>query len=167
VIKKASRLIDYAIWAGLLAAVVFVVVRRHSGPETGTPAAAFDLPLVGSEARFNLAAQRGKPVLVEVFASWCGACRRAAPTLADAFADHRANVQFVGVVVDDDPREAARVKSDWGIPYDVAMDDGSVSRNYNVQLLPTIILIDKTGTVRRVTTGMPTRSQLEGWIAEL
>jgi hypothetical protein len=54
-----------------------------------------------------------------------------------------------------------------GIPYDIAFDDGSVSRNYNVKLLPTIILIDRNGTVRRVTTGMPTRGQLEGWIREL
>jgi cytochrome c biogenesis protein CcmG/thiol:disulfide interchange protein DsbE len=166
-VKNLSRLIDYAIWAGLLAVVVFVVVRRHSGPETGKPAAVFDLPLVGSDGRFNLAERRGKPVLIEVFASWCGACRRAAPTLADAFEDHRGNVDFVGVVVDDDPGAASRVKSEWGIPYDVAMDDGTVSRDYNVQLLPTIILVDQAGVVRRVTTGMPTRSQLEGWITEL
>jgi thiol-disulfide isomerase/thioredoxin len=164
---KVSRLIDYAIWAGLLATVVFVVMRRNSGPETGKPAATFDLPLVGGDGRFNLAERRGKPVLVEVFASWCGACQRSAPTLAETFEDHRANVDFVGVVVDDDPAAAARIKSDWGIPYDIALDDGSVSRDYNVKLLPTLILIDKTGMVRRVSTGMPTRSQLEGWIQEL
>lgn len=164
---KVSRLIDYAIWAGLLGAVVFVVMRRASGPETGKPAAAFDLPLVGSEGRFNLAEHRGKPVLVEVFASWCGACQRSAPTLAETFQDHRANVKFVGVLVDDDPAQAQNVKSDWGIPYDVAFDDGSVSRNYNVKLLPTLILIDQAGTVRRVSTGMPTRLQLEGWLREL
>jgi cytochrome c biogenesis protein CcmG/thiol:disulfide interchange protein DsbE len=113
---KVSRLIDYAIWAGLLGAVVFVVMRRNSGPETGRPAAAFDLPLVGSEGRFNLAEHRGKPVLIEVFASWCGACRRSAPTLADAFQDHRTKVKFVGVLVDDDPEQAAQVKDGWGSP---------------------------------------------------
>lgn len=164
---KASRLIDYAIWAGLLGAMVFVVMRRNSGPETGRPAAAFDLPLVGSDGRFNLAEHRGKPVLIEVFASWCGACERSAPTLAETFQDHRAKMTFVGVLVDDDPKQAAHVKDEWGIPYDVAFDDGSVSRNYNVKLLPTIILVDQSGTVRRVTTGMPTRGQLEGWIREL
>ena len=106
-------------------------------------------------------------MLVEVFASWCGACQLSAPTLAAAFEDHRASVRFVGVVIDDDPAEAARVKGDWAIPYDIALDDGSVSREYNVKLLPTIILIDKLGKVRRVSTGMPSRSQIEGWLREL
>lgn len=151
----------------MAAGVAFLVIRRQSGPELGSAAAPIDLPLVGREGRFNLAEQRGKPVLLEVFASWCGACRRSAPTLAEAFEAHRSEVEFIGVVVNDEPDAAHRIKSEWGIPYDIALDDGSVSRAYNVKLLPTLVLIDKSGTVRRVAAGMPTRAQIEDWLAEL
>jgi hypothetical protein len=49
-------------------------------------------------------------------------------------------VVLVGVSIDDDARAAERVKRDWSIPYPVALDDGSVKRNYGVSLVPTFVL---------------------------
>lgn len=164
---KASRFLDYAIWAALAGVFALVLMRRASGPETGQLAAPIDLPLLSKEGRFRLEEQRGQPVLVEVFASWCGACRRAAPALADAYRDHGQKVRFVGVMVDDDPQAARQAIQSWDIPYDVALDSGTVARDYKVELLPTLVLIDREGIVRRVTTGAPSRSQIEGWLTEL
>ena len=70
-------------------------------------------------------------------------------------------------MVDDDPALAARTIKSWGIPYDVVLDDGSVSRSYKVEMLPTLVLIDEAGVVRRVSTGAPSRAQLEKWLTEL
>jgi thiol-disulfide isomerase/thioredoxin len=166
-VKSRSRFIDYAIWAAIGIAFVVVLRRRSSGPEEGAVAAPINLPLVGNEGRFQLADQKGKPVVMEVFASWCGACERAAPVLAEVYRAHDpSRVKFIGISLDDDAREAAALKQRWGIPYDVALDNGSVARDYNIALLPTVIVIGSDGTVRHTSTGVPSKSDLERWIAE-
>ncbi|HVJ19746.1 MAG TPA: TlpA disulfide reductase family protein [Polyangiaceae bacterium] len=164
---KVSKLVDYAIWAALAGVFVLVLMRRSSGPDTGHAAAPIDLPLLLKDGRFRLDQQRGKPVLVEMFASWCGACRRAAPAFADAYQDHGKRVRFVGIMIDEDAETARRAAQSWEIPYDVALDDAGVARAYKVELLPTVVLIDGQGVVRRVWTGAPSRSQLENWLTEL
>lgn len=142
-------------------------VRHSSGPKTGTPAAAFDLPVAGQNNRFSLAAHKGKPVLMEVFASWCSACKRNAPRLAEAFRAHGGQgVTFLAVSVDEDPSAAARVKEQWDIPFDVLVDDGSVSRGYGISMLPTLIYIDAQGTVRHSAAGVTSRSDIDDWLAE-
>ncbi len=166
--SKLSRFVDYGIWVALIAVFAIVVMRKSSGPDTGKAAAAIDLPLLSSEQRrFRLHDHRGKKVVIEVFASWCGACRRAAPDLAETYREHAGRVDFVGVMVDDNAAEARRAVHDWQVPYDVVLDDGSVSRGYRVEVLPTVVLVDEQGVVQHVSTGVPSRGQLEGWLKDL
>lgn len=154
---------------GALAACVYVLatqlMRHSSGPKEGSQAAAFDLPLAGESGRVSLTAQQGKPVLMEVFASWCGVCKRSAPHLIEASRAHH-NVTFLAVSVDEDPAAAIRAKADWQIPFAVAIDDGSVSKAYAISMLPTLIYIDAKGTVRHSSVGAPSNSELESWLAE-
>jgi cytochrome c biogenesis protein CcmG/thiol:disulfide interchange protein DsbE len=163
-----SRAVDVALYATVGVILFNVVTRRSSGPSEGATAAAFDLPVVGEPARrFSLESQHGKPVLIEVFASWCSACQRTAPMLANVF-QNRTNkdVTFVGVSVDGSLEEAARVKTDWHIPYDVALDDGRMSKDYKIEVLPTLVFVDRSGRVRHVTTGVPSASTIESWLNE-
>ena len=165
--KLSSRAIDWIVWIAIAVAVVVLVRRRSSGPTEGTRAPRIDLALVGAEGRFDLDKVKGKPVVLEVFASWCGACRRSAPVLAEAFRTHSRNeVEFLGVSIDDSMDAAARAKEHWGIPYAVALDDGTVSKGYKVSLLPTVVVIGRDGVVRHTTTGVPSRAELADWIAE-
>ncbi len=165
-----SRLLDVAMYAAILVLGGMLVSRKCSGPREGAPAADFDLPIVGEPdgARFRLADQRGKAVLIEVFAGWCGACKRAAPGVVEAFRSANASaVTFVGVSVDSSPDAALEVKRAWGIPYAVVHDDGRVSKQYDIRVLPTFVLVDATGTVRHVSTGAPSRADVQDWISEL
>lgn len=164
-----SRLIDYALYAALAVVAVKFVARKFSGPAEGKPAASFELPIVNRPGeQFRLQDHAGKPVLMEVFASWCGACRRSAPALVESFErHHKQGVQFVGVSLDSSQEDAARVKSDWSIPYDIALDDGRVAKNYGIEVLPTFVLIGKDGTVRRVSTGSVSSSEIDRWLGEL
>ena len=165
--KLPARFIDYAIWAAIGVAFFMVLRRRSSGPEEGARAAAIDLPVVGDGGRFRLADHQGKPVVLEVFASWCGACKRASPMLAEIYRAHDPkDVAFVGVSLDDNMADAAGIKERWGIPYPVALDNGSVARDYNVSLVPTLVVIGRDGLVRHSTTGVPSKAELERWIAE-
>lgn len=146
-------------------------VHHSSGPKEGSQAAQFDLPLMGEPGRVSLAAQHGKPVIMEVFASWCGACKRTTPRLADIYRERerehgKDDVTFLAVSVDEDPAAAANVKADWQIPFSVAHDDGTVSRSYGVSMLPTLIYIDKNGVVRHASAGITSKSEVESWLAE-
>jgi len=164
---RVGRGLKYVIYFAIAVGIFMLLSRRSSGPDEGRPAADFELPAV-SGTSFHLAAQHGHPVVIEAFASWCPTCRRTAPMLADAARAQRASkVQFVGVSVDDSTAQTSAVKNAWSIPYPVLHDDGRFARLYKITLLPTIIVIDAEGRVRHVTTGMPRRSTLEGWLADV
>jgi thiol-disulfide isomerase/thioredoxin len=166
-VKVPKKLFDIVIWAALAVSVVVLLSHhRSSGPEEGSDAAMFNLPLLGADGRFDLASQRGKPVVMEVFASWCGTCRRATPVLSEMYRTHAGkNVTFVGVSVDESRERAEEARAAWGIPYPVALDDGSVSRGYAVSLLPTVVLIDKYGKVHRSVAGVPSKRELDEFLA--
>jgi thiol-disulfide isomerase/thioredoxin len=165
--EKLFELARYGALGGCVYVLASQWVHHSSGPKEGSTAAAFDLPLIGEAGRVSLAAQHGKPVLMEVFASWCSACKRSTPRLVDEWQKHHGDdVTFLAVSVDEDPAAASHIKSDWHIPFAVALDDGSVSRNYKIEMLPTLIYIDKNGTVRHASAGVTSRSDLEDWLAE-
>jgi thiol-disulfide isomerase/thioredoxin len=156
----------YALFFAAAVGLLMLLRGRPSGPDVGKPAAPFELSIVGSGEKFTLAQHRGKPLLVEVFAGWCSACRSAAPALAEAARAPRAReVGFLGVSLDDSEYAALRIKDNWGIPYDVALDDGRFSKAYGIKLLPTFVLIDAEGQVRKVTTGAPRAAEIERWLA--
>jgi len=158
-------------WRYALLAVGFfglLSLFQTPGPELGTQAAKFELPLLAPDAAgrhtSRLSDHAGRPLLIEVFASWCGACRRSAPTVARAHEKHKSEMSFLGVSVDGDFSAAQRIKRDWQVPYPVAHDaDGSFARAYQVSVLPTFILLDRAGRVREVSTGAPSAKQLDEW----
>jgi cytochrome c biogenesis protein CcmG, thiol:disulfide interchange protein DsbE len=143
--------------------------RRNSGPESGSLAPDFALPLVaGGAGTFRLTEARGSPVMVEVFASWCGVCRRSAPTVsAAARARRQREVRFIGVSVDQSANEARSAASEWHLPYDVALDDGHFAKSWGISVLPTFVLIDADGRVRHVSQGAVSEHTLESWLADV
>lgn len=165
--KIPPRALDWVVWVAIGGAALVLIRRHNSGPTEGSAAPSISLPLVDKDGRFELAQARGKPVVLEVFASWCGTCRRATPVLAEAYRSHSTEeVAFLGVSVDDSRGDAARAKERWHIPYDVALDDGSVQRGYKVSLLPTVVVIGRDGVIRHTTTGVPSSRELDEWITE-
>lgn len=165
--SKLSQAVDWALYAGVAGLFGVLVMRGGSGPSEGAQAAPFELPLAAGSGSFSLADQRGKPVLLEVFASWCGACEHAAPMMEDVYREaQKSDVVLVGVSVDSDAAAAQRVQRNWPISYPVAVDDGRVQRAYGVSLLPTFVLIDKDGKVKHASSGVPSRRLLSRWLAE-
>lgn len=163
-----SKVVDWALYAAIVGLLGVLVTRGSSGPREGSAAKSFQLPLASGSGSFRLDEHRGTPVIMEVFASWCGACEHAAPMVDEVYREaQKSGVVFVGVSVDDDPKAARRVQATWPIAYPVAVDDGQVQRAYGVSLLPTFVLIDRDGTVKRVSTGVPSRRTLSRWLSEL
>lgn len=104
---------------------------------------------LSGDGTVDLADYRGKPVIVNVWASWCGPCRDEAPDIK-RFVAERTDVVFLGVNVDTDRKAAAAFNRDvkWTHPsiYDPV---GKVSYDaLRVESLPATIYIDAKGVLR-------------------
>lgn len=98
-------------------------------------------------ASFSLAAQKGKPVLLSFWASWCSPCRRELPALGKWAAAHP-EVVVLAVNVDRDPADAEKFLSSVSFELPVAFDpDARNLGRYGVTSMPTMFLFDKKGTL--------------------
>jgi peroxiredoxin len=103
----------------------------------------------------RLQEQRGRVVMVNFWATWCGPCRQEMPQLARLHDKYRAaGFTLLGVSVDDDARHAAEVADRMGLKFPVLLDsDKSVSKAYDLSTMPTTYLIDRDGRVRYLHKG--------------
>jgi len=98
----------------------------------------------------SLSGFKGKVVLLDFWATWCGPCRESIPHLVQLQKTYQEKgFQVIGLSVDKGDGNAVRkfVKS-MDIPYPVAIAPEDVARNYGVSSLPTTLLIDKQGKIR-------------------
>ena len=142
----------------------------------GDAAPQFALPRLGSEAEFSLAEHKGKVVVLDFWATWCGPCVKGLPVVSGvtaAYADR--GVVFTAVNLEEDPEHVAEFMGKKNWKFDVALDaDGGVSTLYGVSGIPHSIIIDKKGVVRHVHIGFggadeyekQLRKELEELIAE-
>lgn len=96
--RTATVVIAGATVVAVLAVLAFTAgdPGRRSVRDNANPAA-FDLPGLQGNDRVNLAAYRGTPVVVNMFASWCVNCRQELPAFARAANQLRGRVQFIGI----------------------------------------------------------------------
>ena len=142
---------------------------RPLGVQIGFQAPDFSLPRLDGKDPFELSALRGKVVLVSFWASWCGPCRVEVPALEEAWQRYKAkDVVIVGVSVDDTREDAAGFLASFPVTYPMALDrtGAQVSDSWQVFSLPTTVLIDKAGVVRRRHIGFTPR-QLRETLAEM
>jgi thiol-disulfide isomerase/thioredoxin len=102
----------------------------------------------------SLGALRGRVVVLDFWATWCGPCRIIAPKLGDLQARYGAQGLSVLGVSTEDAQDVARYAQQMAIRYAVAVDkNAATTRSYGVFSLPTLVVIDKRGVVRDVSIG--------------
>jgi len=163
---RLGRWVDGLLVVFALGLLVYLTYGRESGPSEQAKATSFDLPLLGSAGRFRFDGPRERPLLVEAFASWCGACRRSAPTidgLRDAVESGQLDILLVSV---DESASAARsARRSWPIVLPVAFDErGTFQRAYHISVLPTFVLIGTDGRVLDVSSGPPGGHTIRKWL---
>ena len=108
-----------------------------------------------SGPNMRLAEQRGRVVMVNFWATWCGPCRQEMPQLDRLYQKYKSSgFVLLGVNVDDDVLKAADVAGKLGVSFPVLLDtDKAVSRLYDLSTMPSTVLIDRDGKVRYVHRG--------------
>lgn len=141
----------------LLAVLLFVGVRMNAGRDTsaipspliGKPAPAFSLPLLDDPAHAVANSDLlGQPYLLNVWGSWCPACRIEHPVIT-RIAEARL-VRVVGYNYKDAPEDAQRWLQQFGNPYalNIADEEGRAALDWGIYGAPETFLVDAKGIVR-------------------
>jgi cytochrome c biogenesis protein CcmG/thiol:disulfide interchange protein DsbE len=138
-----------------------------SGDPVALPAS--ELP-AADEATFGsiLVGQRGRPVVVNVWASWCGPCRVEAPLLQRAADEYGDRVAFLGVASRDERTDALEFLDRYGIRYPNVFDEsGDIRRALGLQGFPTTYIFDVDGVGTATVVGGIGEQQLAAQLEDL
>lgn len=154
-----------------LATLLGVGVRMNAGKDTsaipspliGKPAPAFALPVLGNPERIiSNADLLGSPYLLNVWGSWCPACRDEHPLVSELA--RNGQIKVIGYNYKDDPLEAQRWLEQFGDPYAliIADQEGRAALDWGIYGAPETFLVDAEGIIRWKQVGPITREVLEG-----
>ena len=168
---KKSLLIPLGVFAVL---VVFLAIgltrdpREVPSPLIGKAAPAFVAPrLQAPEQTFSGKDMLGKVWLLNVWASWCVACRQEHPILME-FAKTK-TLPLIGLDYKDQAADGLKWLARFGDPYDLSVTDldGRIGINFGVYGVPETFLIDKQGVIRYKHIGPVTPEALQNTILPL
>ncbi len=130
----------------------------------------FTLELYSGET-LKLSDLRGKPVMVNFWASWCPPCREEAPLLEETWREYREKgVVFIGVNIWDTDKDARRFLSEYGITYPNGASPAGqtpVAVNYGLTGIPETYFIDRNGEVTRKWIGPFNGEELRTFLDEI
>lgn len=171
------------VWKELLLALLLIVLAGCSqaapaqstevllppAPEPDHPAPDFALSDINGTL-LALRDLRGRPVMVNFFATWCTPCRMEVPVIQAAYEAYTDQALFiVGVDVGEKPETAAHFVRQLGLTYPIVLDrDGEVTVNqYKVRGIPASFFIDREGIIRSVHRGPITKALIENYLAKI
>ena len=153
--KKNNLLFAGAILIGtaLLISGCIRPSSETSGVEIGRPAPAFKLPdIMGQE--ITLDQYKGKIVMLDFWATWCGPCRMTMPLLEKLQKEYPNNLVLLAINLQESKNEVREYMRQQNLNSHVLLDEkGSLGEIYGTDAIPMQVLIDKEGIVRDIKTG--------------
>ena len=147
-------LLNVGLLALLLTQLLTPAPHAGSDPLVGHPAPNFSLAMLRPDtgkSALSLSNFKGKPVVLNFWASWCAPCKEEAPLLESAWKQVQAqgkDAVILGIDFQDSNNDAISFLQLSGITYPIVLDaDGSVALKYSVTSLPQTIFINRNGTV--------------------
>jgi thiol-disulfide isomerase/thioredoxin len=125
-------------------------------PAPGRPAPEFLLQDLGGQT-VSLDDLKGKPVMINFWATWCGPCRMEMPFIQEVYKDpewQKTGLVILAVNLMESASAAAEFMKDNGLHFKVLLDaEGKVGKMYNISAIPTTYFIDKNGIIWDVKIG--------------
>ena len=166
--KRFLPLIIFVVMLGFLAVGLGLNPREVPSPLINKPAPTFTLPTLASpDKTFSPQDLRGKVWLLNVWASWCVACRIEHPVLVELA--KTGVVPIYGLNYKDKRDDAIRWLGNFGNPYQQSLSDteGLVGIDFGVYGVPETFVIDKAGVIRLKHIGPVTPEALQNTILPL
>jgi cytochrome c biogenesis protein CcmG/thiol:disulfide interchange protein DsbE len=175
-----SGLLGLLAWATLTAGSGTSLVARVAAGEA-PPAPSFSLEVLWrrvetwppdrrprlADGRLDLAELRGRPVVVNFWASWCIPCRDEAPILNASSRAHTGKVVFLGINVQDLREDALSFSREFGTPYVSVRDRGNGTyEDYGLTGVPETYYLDGGGRIVAHSPGAISRTSLEQGIGQ-
>ena len=111
----------------------------------------------------KLSELRGKVILINFWASWCGPCRQEMPVLNELYQRYRPlDFTILGVNVEQNSDNARSLLKDVSVSFPILFDnDNKVSKLYHVKGMPSTVLVDRDGNIRYVHMGYQPGTEAE------
>jgi cytochrome c biogenesis protein CcmG/thiol:disulfide interchange protein DsbE len=166
-IKRLIPFLLFVVVVGFLGKGLFLDPHEVPSPLVGKSAPHFTAPLLGDAGKtFSNADMKGKVWLLNVWASWCAACREEHPLLLEMRAH---NIPLYGMAYKDTDNDSLATLKELGNPYlAVATDtNGKIGIDYGVYGVPETYVIDRMGVIRYKQIGPITEDALRDKILPL
>lgn len=166
--------------AGTVMLVAVVLFGRSNTSELKAPAVAalpdaaerdvapdFTARTVDGQA-VSLEKFRGKPLVINFFAHWCGPCKRESPALVKLAEKYHGEVAMLSISRDSTRAGVRKFVNEYGLTWPVVWDDGNgISDSYSVVVQPYTYVIDADGRVAMKIVGEVTAPQVGGILDQL
>jgi thiol-disulfide isomerase/thioredoxin len=153
----------------LLAAFAFLACQPPSAaPVVGGAAPDFTLPTVEGRS-LSLSSLRGKPVIINFWATWCAPCRDEMPLIQQAAARYASSgLTVLAIDVQEGEALVQPFVEEFGLTFPVLLDKtGEVVSRYRVRGIPTTVFVDREGIIRSVYLGPMDEAILEKQLSVL
>jgi cytochrome c biogenesis protein CcmG, thiol:disulfide interchange protein DsbE len=145
-VTRALQATAFVAVAGLFALLVWRLTHQSQPPKLGGPAPTFSAKRLDGAGSVDLTSLRGKPVVLNFFASWCEPCKGEAKVLEDAARQYANRVVFLGIDYHDVTSDGRKFLRAHGITYPTVQDgSGRVGDLYGLSGVPETYFIDAQG----------------------
>lgn len=137
-----------------LLASFFFIATSVNALELGQPAPDFTLKSMAG-TNLKLTEQRGKIIVINFWASWCGPCRKEMPVLQKFYDKYQdLGVSVWGVNVEQENQAGRDFLADLNLSFPILFDaSNTISAMYQVEAMPTTVIVDRDGLVRYAFKG--------------
>lgn len=149
-----SNFIGRKLFVTVLFAFTILISTPSLALNIGEQAPDFTLKSMSGE-NLNLSEQRGNIIVINFWASWCGPCRIEMPILQEFHDQYQdLGVAVWGVNVEQQNQAGIDYIRELGVDFPIFFDEkNELSATYNVEAMPTTVIIDRNGKVRAVFRG--------------